>query len=146
VSIRFVFCRTPALVICTDALPAGRGGEARGPLIRIRPRYREDSGILAHEMTHVRQWWSGVLAGIALAGLAALWCPWWPLAFAIGALSHPLAYLLSRRYRLWSEVQAYREQARHYADDRRPLFARFIAANYRLSITMDEALAALRKP
>lgn len=37
----------------------GFGGVAKGPLIFIRPKYRDDKGILEHEKVHVRQWWRG---------------------------------------------------------------------------------------
>lgn len=119
--LRFVFGCLPALVIYTDHLPQPwQGGITQGPVIRLRPRYRADAGLLAHELTHVRQWYA-----------------------TLGP--HSLLYLVSRRYRLWAEVRAYRIQACHYPDDRRPLFARFIAANYGLNVTVDAALEALRK-
>lgn len=89
-----------------------------GPLILIRPAYRGDKGLLEHEKVHVWQWvWS--------AGL------------------HGLMYRISRGHRLAAEIEAYREQARYYADDRRPIFARHIATLYDLDITEPEALALL---
>ena len=77
-----------ALILYTDSLPEGVGGCANGPVVRIRPKYRDDEGILHHELTHVWQYW---------------------LTLSL----HPLLYLFVRRYRLWAEVQAYRVQARH---------------------------------
>ena len=35
----------------------GEGGRQLGPLIRINEKYREDTGLLAHEVEHVKQWW-----------------------------------------------------------------------------------------
>lgn len=90
-----------------------------GPIILVRPEYREDRGLLAHEKVHVWQW-------LMSAGL------------------HGVMYRFSRGYRLCAELEAYREQARHYADDRRPIFAHHIATLYGLNITESEALAALR--
>lgn len=49
------------------------------------------------------------------------------------------------RYKLWSEVQAYKCQAQYYADDRRLLFARFIATKYKLSISATDAHQLLCK-
>lgn len=98
----------------------GFAATTRGPLVFIRPEYRQDIGLLEHERVHVRQW-------LRTLGL------------------HSLLYAVSKAYRLGSEVEAYREQARHYQDDRRPLFAEFIAYNYGLDITADVALKLLRK-
>jgi hypothetical protein len=90
-----------------------------GPIILIRPAHRGDKGLLEHEKIHVWQWvWS--------AGL------------------HGLAYRFSRGYRLAAEVAAYAEQAKHYPDDRRPVFASHIATLYDLDVTEAEALSLLR--
>lgn len=129
----------PHLTIYT-ALPEGVGGEARGPLVRIRPEYRADQGIHAHEIEHVRQWWTlGLLAVVMIAALpsAASFAP-------LGFLAHPLAYALWRRYRMWAEVQAYREQMRH-PDRHGGLLTledaaeRLANPRYRLGITPTEA-------
>lgn len=98
----------------------GFAATTRGPLIFIRPEYRQDIGLLEHERVHVRQW-------LRTLGTHGIW------------------YALSKAYRLRSEAEAYREQARHYPDDRRPLFAEFIAYNYDLDITPEAALARLRQ-
>ncbi len=133
------------LTFFVGKLPPTVGAEARGPVIRILEKYRHDYGIYRHELTHVKQWaaWSLLCPVIALVlyqigridlmGLAGI-----PLT------AHSLLYLAVPRYKLWAEVQAYREQAKHYADDRRPLFAKFIAQNYDLPITEDEALLLLQ--
>lgn len=139
----------PAITIYTDALPDGVGGCANGPVIRIRPKYRDDAGIHAHEHVHVRQWYVGVLA-ISVIALAMLLADtglgaWWPVAVSAGASLHPLAYLAILRYRLWAEARAYLEQLRHYPDDRTQLFATFMATRYGLSISVAEAMDALRQ-
>lgn len=107
------------LTFYVKSLPPGVGGVANGPVIRILEKYRNDRGIYEHELMHVMQWF---------------------FTFSL----HSWLYLLSDRYKLWSEVQAYREQAKHYADDRRPLFAEFIATAYGLNITQAEALQKLK--
>lgn len=124
----------PALIWYTDRLPDGVGGAANGPVVRIRPKYREDRGIHAHELEHVEQYW---LLGLAVALLVyvnayvvALELPGWlawrggwlgaailflaggldPVlwcALVAGALAHPAMYLFVRRYRLWAEACAY---------------------------------------
>lgn len=75
----------PYLLIYTDNLPECSGGCANGPVVRIRNKYRDDKGIEMHEAEHVRQWWKTL-------GL------------------HSLLYLLSKKYRLKAEVEAYKEQ------------------------------------
>jgi len=96
------------------------GGCANGPIIRILEKYRNDRGIYEHEMVHVKQWF-----------------------FTLGL--HSFLYLLVPAYKLWTEVQAYREQAKYYDDDRLPLFATFISLNYGLHISQSDALERLRK-
>lgn len=109
-----------APVIYSDRLvPAGAAGCARGPLVFIRPTSWNDAGLLAHERVHVRQWWRTL-------GL------------------HSILYLISHHYRLNAEVRAYREQAKHYPDDRRMVFAQFIAEKYGLSVTVLQAYALLK--
>jgi len=107
--IKFVYGILPALVFYTDSLPVGTGGEARGPVVRIRKKYEgTDSGILAHELTHVKQF------------------------YRCGLVLHSLRYRFSKAYRLWAEVQAYREQLKHYTDDRKKAFALYIVTGYDL--------------
>lgn len=92
---------------------------ARGPVIFIRPKYKEDKGLLEHEKTHRMQW-------ILTLGL------------------HSLFYLFSNTYKLWSEVEAYKKQLQYYSDDRADLFAGFIATKYNLNISKENALKLLR--
>lgn len=69
----------------------GSAGTTREPLIFIRPEFKGDAGLPAHEQTHVKQWFRTL-------GL------------------HLFLYLLSDRYKLDCEVKCYREQAKHYPD------------------------------
>ena len=98
---------------------AGFAGCACGPLIFIRPTYRNDAGLLAHEQEHVKQFWRS-------------------------PFMHGLRYRFSKPYRLACEVAAYRVQASRYQDDRRPMLAGFIADKYELGITQAEALELLK--
>ena len=54
-------------------------------------------------------------------------------------------YLFVREYKLASEVEAFREQARWYDDDRLPYFAKIIATRYGLKVTEEDALKLLRE-
>lgn len=125
-----------------------QAGRAIGPLAIIHPDYAGDIGLLEHEKEHVEQWLlAGALAAALAAiigSLAALPDAWLAGLAAAGFAAHPLAYALVPAYRLWAEVAAYRVQAGWYVDDRRLLFARFIAERYRLDVSAAEALARLR--
>lgn len=57
----------------------GFAATTRGPLIFIRPEYRQDIGLLEHERVHVRQW-------LRTIGL------------------HSLLYAISKTYRLSADA------------------------------------------
>jgi len=105
-------------VIYCNLMPERFAGYTIGPIILIRPKYRDDAGLLAHEKVHVRQWMKNPLMG--------LW------------------YLFSKDSRLAYEVEAYREQLKHYKDDKSATFARFISEDYGLEITPYQAQALLK--
>lgn len=109
------------MIFYTDfGVPEGSAGCARGPLIFIRPEYRDDVGLREHEWTHVKQWFRTL-------GL------------------HSLLYLFCWRYRFNAEVEAYKVQASYYPDVMARLvrFAKFIAEDYRLPISETDALKRL---
>jgi hypothetical protein len=110
---------TYPLTFYVDSLPDGFSGTANGPVIRLLKSHKDDIGLYQHELEHVKQWFR-----------------------TLGM--HSFLYLLSDRYKLWSEVQAYKVQSGYYAEDRRAMFARFIATRYNLSITEADALEKLR--
>jgi len=98
------------LTFYVDSLPPDVGGCANGPVIRILEKYKDDEGIYQHELVHVKQWFMT----FGLHSLLYMWLDW---------------------YKLGSEIEAYREQAKHYPDDRRKKFAGYIAKYYGLSVT-----------
>lgn len=106
-------------VFYVKTLPESMGGCANGPVIRILKQYRGDEGMLQHELVHVKQW-------LRTFGL------------------HPIMYAISKEYRLHAEVEAYREQAKYYPEDRREVFAYFIAHRYGLQVSIAEALSLLK--
>lgn len=109
------------MVFYTDwFIPARLAACTRGPFIFIRPAYKDDAGLLAHEKVHVKQW-------LRTLGL------------------HGLLYLLFDKYKLASEVEAYKVQASLYSDDRRPQLAAHLATHYGLNITQHEALKRLKE-
>lgn len=138
--------KLPHLVIYTDRLPDGVAGAANGPLVRIRPEYRGDAGIHAHEYQHVIQWYQEGALGMVLVALLALAASvHWPLALAIapaGMAGHSLGYALCTSHRLWCEVQAYRVQMRHGLDlDTAAL--RLMSPRYRFGLRRQDALRLL---
>jgi hypothetical protein len=111
------------LTFYTDRfIPANSAGCARGPVIFIRPKYRDDIGLLRHEECHVGQWWHTL-------GL------------------HSILYLVSKAYRLKAEVEAYREQLKHppanSTEEYRHKYSHYISEDYGLSITEDQAYQLL---
>ena len=98
-------------------IPEGFAGCARGPFIFIRPEFKDDKGLLAHERTHVKQW-------VRTLGL------------------HSLLYVLSSKYKLNCEIEAYKKQL-EFSPNNKDLFAYFISVNYGLDITKEEAYKLL---
>lgn len=132
------------LTFFVKSLPANAGGCANGPVIRILDKYRNDRGIYQHELTHVLQWAFASMSGLPIAYLLVSIGRTDLLYLASLSIAlHSFLYRFVPAYRLWSEVQAYREQARWYQDDRRPLFARFIADDYGLVVDQLKVLSML---
>jgi hypothetical protein len=133
----------PHILIYTDSLDEGIGGQANGPVVRIRPKYRDDKGLHAHELEHVKQWWIATILSAALiaAGLYHFQEPLWGAIGSIGV--HGLLYKLVPAYRLWCEVQAHKVQA-EYSPQSIAFFAQRIATMYGLNITAEEAEQRLR--
>lgn len=109
--------RWPLTFISESFVPEGSAACARGPVIFIRPSFSGDDGLYRHEIEHVKQWF-----------------------VSLGA--HPILYALSKRYRLWAEVKAYRVQLKS-SPGKENLFAGFIATKYRLDISKEVAKSLL---
>jgi hypothetical protein len=105
-------------------IPNGYDAYTRGPFVFVRPEHKNDLGLIAHEKVHVRQWFCTLML-------------------------HPLLYLISDKYKLNSEVEAYKEQLKHYPKSTQEnnliLFSGYLANNYNLNITQDEAMLELTK-
>jgi hypothetical protein len=133
------------LTFFVRTLPPDVGGCSNGPVIRILEKYRNDKGLLQHELMHVKQWFVWSLLSIPVAYVLYQLALFDYLALAILPLSfHSVLYRFVTPYRFWCEVEAYKEQAKYYADDRKPLFAEYIANCYNLPHTTKQALDALK--
>ena len=95
----------------------GFAASTYGPFIFIRPTKKGDEGLLAHEKTHVKQFWKNPFFG--------------------------LFYLFSKKARFKYEAEAYRVQLAYYPE-RLETLATILATKYKLNITVDEARAALK--
>jgi len=138
----------PHIIKYTDDMPAWMGGYAKWFYIAIRPKYKDDKGIHAHELEHVKQWWITSIIACALIA-AVLWYTKPPLDYyslvILGLVTFQLLYAGIPQFKLKMEVLAYKKQIPHYPDDRTALFAGFIAKKYGLTITAEEAEQLLRK-
>ena len=105
------------MIFYTDLMPARFSGYTIGPIILIRPRCKDDAGLLAHEKVHVSQF-----------------------CRSLGIL--PLLSLFIPSLRLKFEVEAYRKQLESNPTSAE-LYATFIATKYGLSITVTDALRLL---
>jgi hypothetical protein len=104
-------------VFYTDCvIPARFAGTTSGPFVFIRPEFKNDIGLLNHELVHVKQFWKNPLMS--------------------------LLYQFSKTYRLRYEAEAYKTQL-EYAPGRLDLFAGFLVSNYNLQITLDQARQAI---
>lgn len=132
------------LVKYTEKLPNGFGGTAQGPLIKILSKYKDDTGLIEHEKTHVRQWYAAMAIALLLCALLTLVVSssLWPL-FGLAPVVHPLLYKLVRPYRQWCEVQAYRKQLATggYGDNEFAVIA--LIEKYDLGLSVDKARALL---
>lgn len=91
-----------------------------GPIILIREHQVGNRGLLEHERVHVRQFWRT----LGMCGIGRL---------------------LSRRYRLRCEVEAYREQLKWTGPAHVAAFSYYLCRNYGLDITHEQAMRELTK-
>lgn len=105
------------LVIESNRLiPARFEGYSVGPVVLVRPG--TSAGLLAHELTHVRQFWRWL--GV-----------------------NGLLYQFSRKWRQRFEVEAYRAQLAVVGPEQARRFAESLSTKYDLDLTEQEALALL---
>lgn len=146
--LKFVLGILPVIVHYADIKKKNVAGYASGPYVRIKPEYRHDEGLHEHEFMHVKQGYIGLIGCVLLGLLLNQFIDFdyiLEAAFGIGAASHPLLYLLVTRYKLFAEVVAYAKQAEFYPTDKTELFGKFIAENYKLDISAEDATKMIRK-
>lgn len=115
-------------LIYTENIPEGFGAlceYSRLPLfgkctIKIRPKYKEDKGLLEHELVHAKQYSENIF--------------------------HALRVKFDKSYRYQCELEAYSKQAKVYAYVRKEQYvwmAEAISGKYGLNVSIDTALEDL---
>jgi len=111
----------PCLIFYSDTrLKDWQDGATFGPVVIIRPTYKNDLGLLAHELFHTKQWW-----------------------LTLG--THPIWYNLVPKYRYWSEIWAYRRQLKsnpEYID----YYVDLIESHYGLTVSKETIKKHLTTP
>jgi len=125
-------------------LANGFGGTAQGPLIKILPKYKDDTGLLEHEKVHVRQWYAWLALGLLIGMLLTLQVSpsLWPLC-GLAPFLHSLLYKFVRPYRRWCEVQAYRKQLAIGGYDSSHFAVTALVEKYDLNLSTNDAKALL---
>lgn len=82
--------------------------------IFIKEAFRNDVGLHQHELTHIEQ------------------------AYRLALIPHGILYLLSKRYRQWAEVEAYKVSISYGMSPERA--AQLLATEYRLGLSESAAL------
>jgi len=107
------------IVFYTNFLvPKTAAGCARGIFILIRPQYKDDIGLLAHERVHVKQY----VRSFGLSGIL---------------------YKLSKKHRYKYELEAFKRQVAVSGSHTADHLASRLAENYGLDITKEQALEAI---
>ena len=113
-----------------------------GFVVLLKRGYENDSALLAHELTHVKQWWR-LVALFAVLSVIALQLGYGEWAFplmVIGGFAHNVLSRV-RAYRKYAEVEAFRAHVKAGRDIDNA--AENLALNYDLGITEAEAKALL---
>lgn len=139
------------ITIYTDRLiPEKFGAVSFGPITLIRPKYRDDQGLHEHEAMHFKQWLSLAAIGPVCAAIVYLAQieqaqPYLLAVLLVPSLFHGVLYKFLDKYRLICEVDAYKEQLKHYPDDRSELFGGYLASKYDLDLGHTAAIALLKR-
>jgi hypothetical protein len=122
----------------------GPVGSSIGPFIQLRTDLKDDAGLLAHELTHVKQWLALSLLGIPVYfGLIAAGLPQWAPAAIFSLALKDLLYTASSAFREWAEVQAYRAQISFGLDPYAAALS--LSKDYGLIISATDAYRKLTK-
>lgn len=133
------------------------GGLTHAFIIRIAKEYKDDEGLLAHELNHVKNWLVfGLIAFFATCILLSRsvleqlgvslnlnYNDIFTVSGVIGFSFYGLMYVLSKKFRYNQEFQCYKIQLNTYSDTenkprRAQLFAGFIKNRYKNCTNLSE--------
>jgi hypothetical protein len=126
------------------------GGQSIFARVTIDPKYKDDAGLIHHEILHAVHWWIVTLICLAITTLS-FYMDWIGADVALGLIVtsffiEELMYRFIRPYRLWAEVKCYRFQDSFYNPSRAEgLAVRLADPKYDLGITLEEATKLLTK-
>ena len=131
----------------SDDMPEKFGGITRFWFVTIRPKYKDDAGLLRHELTHVQQFWDCLF--ISMVILLVLFMTlqvhheyYWLLLLT--PATHGIFYATCRSYRFMVEVDAYANQLNVYKATDIPFWVQnAIMTKYGLNVTVDQINAAI---
>ena len=121
-------------------------GDSKFCRIRLNPKHKNDEGLIAHEYTHIKQWYAGLAAGLVLALFVCLVfgrADYTFYALMLAPFWKEMAYTFINPCRLFLEVQAFAAQISIEPKEHQGAYvrayAKSLADNYNLSITKEEA-------
>jgi len=134
-----IFKVIPVPIFYVDKVRDMFAGVSYGMWVKIKKEYRDDEGLLQHELTHCKQWYRtfGIHGCMCIASTGKFWFIKFP------------GWLVKRgkKWKFKAEVEAYVIQTIYCSENlhlsRIDLFAGFIADRYGLDVTKEEAKEAL---
>lgn len=103
------------------------------PVVVISKKHKNDIGLHKHEQEHVKQY----LVCFAATAIPLFILTNWFIALIVGIMAHDMLYTLVKKYRLWSEVKAFRKQLSYGGSV--DIAAKHLSNDYDLGITFEEA-------
>jgi hypothetical protein len=101
-------------------------------VIRTNPFFKNNKGLYMHEYEHVKQFY------IAWAITSILLGYFYPVMILFGFFTHGVLYTFIKKYRLWSEVKAFRKQIAVNGDTV-DYYAKTLSTSYNLNISFENA-------
>lgn len=117
--IKFILNFIPVLIFYVDSISKNRAGVSYGLFVKILKEYKNDEGLIQHELTHCRQFYRTLFI-------------------------HGVLYKFWSHYRYISEVEAYAVQLKYYKEERinclSLVYGKSIAVNYNLDVTRYQSM------
>ena len=122
---RAIYKIIPVPVFYVDPFKDGFAGKSNGFFVRIDKNYKDDKGLLEHELQHCRQFYRTLML-------------------------HGLFYNFSKKYRYKAEIECYKIQIACYDESRHDYlidkFSNFLATKYNLNLDVEKVKQDLMSP